>query len=316
MTSMDTNRAVRIHRFGGAEMLEVENLPMPQPQDDEVVVRVHAASVNPVDYKIRSGGYPLVKQEQLPIVLGRDLSGTVALCGTRAHTLKRGDPIYAMIGQDRGAYAEFVLVKAVEMAAKPDRLSHVEAAAVPLAGLTAWQGLFDHGGLQAGQRVLIHGGAGGVGHFAVQFAKARGAHVITTVSRDDLDFARSLGADDVIDYKAQRFEDVARDIDVVYDLIGGETQDRSWSVLKPGGIIVSTLSQPSEEKARAHQARGMRYMAQPNGAQLREIGRLIEDGKVRPVVTQTFPLLQVRAAQEALERGKLRGKVVLDVAGA
>jgi NADPH:quinone reductase-like Zn-dependent oxidoreductase len=238
---------------------------MPQPQDDEVAVRVHAASVNPVDYKIRSGGYPMVKQEDLPMVLGRDLSGTVELCGARAHTLKRGDPTYAVIGQDRGAYAQFVLVKAVEMAAKPTTLRHVEAAAVPLAGLTAWQGLSDHGGLQPGQRVPIHGGAGGVGHFAIQFAKAKGAHVTTTVGGDDVAFARDLGADDVVDYKNQRFEDVARDIDLVYDLIAGETQERSWSVLKPDGIIVSTLAQPSEAKARDHRARGNRYMAQPNG---------------------------------------------------
>ena len=310
---MPTNRGVRIHRFGGADVLQLEDIPMPQPQDDEVVVRVHAASVNPVDYKIRGGGYPMVKEDALPVVLGRDLSGTVEICGTRAHTLKQGDPIYAMVGTERGAYAQFVLVKAVEMAAKPDRLSHAEAAAVPLAGLTAWQGLFDHGALQAGQRVLIHGGAGGVGHFAIQFAKAKGATVLTTVGANDLDFARSLGADTVIDYKSQRFEDVARDVDLVYDLIAGDTQDRSWSVLKPGGRIVSTLAQPSEEKARAHQASGTRYMAQPNGGQLVEIGRLIDEGKVRVVVSRRFPLAEVRAAHETLEHEHPRGKLVLDV---
>jgi NADPH:quinone reductase-like Zn-dependent oxidoreductase len=312
---METMRAVRIHRFGGAEVLELDDLPIPQPQDDEVVVRVAAASVNPVDYKIRSGGYPAVKDGQLPMVLGRDLSGTVEICGTRAHTLKRGDPIFAMVGPDRGAYAEYVMVKAVEMAAKPARLSHAEAAAVPLAGLTAWQGLFEHGGLQAGQRVLIHGGGGGVGHFAIQFAKAKGATVFTTAGGDDLDFVRGLGADMAIDYKAQRFEEVARDIDVVYDLIAGETQERSWPVLKPGGIIVSTLSQPSDEKARAHQARGTHYMARPNGEQLLEIARLIDEGKVRVVVARRFPLDQVRAAHEMLEREHPHGKIVLDVGG-
>jgi NADPH:quinone reductase-like Zn-dependent oxidoreductase len=312
---METMRAVRIHRFGGAEVLELDDLPIPQPQDDEVVVRVAAASVNPVDYKIRSGGYPAVKDGQLPMVLGRDLSGTVEICGTRAHTLKRGDPIFAMVGPDRGAYAEYVMVKAVEMAAKPARLSHAEAAAVPLAGLTAWQGLFEHGGLQAGQRVLIHGGGGGVGHFAIQFAKAKGATVFTTAGGDDLDFVRGLGADMAIDYKAQRFEEVARDIDVVYDLIAGETQERSWPVLKPGGIIVSTLSQPSDEKARAHQARGTHYMARPNGEQLLEIARLIDQGKVRVVVARRFPLDQVRAAHEMLEREHPHGKIVLDVGG-
>ncbi len=161
---------------------------------------------------------------------------------------------------------------------------------MPLAGITAWQGLFDHGGLRSGQRVLIHGGTGGVGHFAVQFAKARGATVFTTVAGEDKDFARELGADEAIDYKAQRFEDVARDIDVVFDLIGGETQERSWSVLKPGGIIVSTLAKPDEAKAKQHGARGTNFMARENGEQLAEIGRLIDEGKVRPFIAGVFPL--------------------------
>jgi NADPH:quinone reductase-like Zn-dependent oxidoreductase len=307
------NRGVRIHRFGGPEVLELEDLPMPEPRDDEVVVRVHAAGVNPVDYKIRSGGYPMVKQDDLPVVLGRDLSGTVALCGTRAHTLKQGDPVYAMSGPDRGTYAQFVLVKAVEMTAKPAALSHAEAGAVPLAALTAWQGLFDHGGLQAGQRVLIHGGAGGVGHFAVQFAKVAGATVFATAGGGDLDFVRGLGADAVIDYKAQRFEEIASDIDVVFDLIAGETQERSWSVVKPGGILVSTLAEPSREAAQAHRARGTRYMAQPNGAQLQQIGRLLDEGRVRVVLTKRFPLAEVREAHRTLEQEHPRGKVVLEL---
>ncbi len=307
------NRAVRIHRFGGPDVLQIEDVPVPEPQDDEVVVRVHAASINPVDYKTREGSYPAVKEDQLPVILGRDLSGTVELLGTRAHTLKKGDPIFAMLGRDRGAYARYVLVKAVEMVAKPQRLEHVQAAAVPLAGMTAWQGLFEHGGLQAGQRVLIHGGAGGVGHFAVQFAKARGATVLTTVAGDDLGFARELGADQAIDYKSQRFEDLARDIDVVLDLIGGETQDRSWSVLKPGGIIVSTLTKPDEAKARQHGARGTNFMAHTNAEQLAEIGRLIDEGKVRPFIAGVFPFDIVQAAQRRLEQGNVRGKIVLDL---
>lgn len=310
---MDTTRAVRIHRFGGPDVLQFDDLPMPQPQDDEVVVRVHAASVNPVDYKTRAGEYPMVKADALPVVLGRDLAGVVELCGTRAHTLKKGDPIYAMTGPDRGAYSQFVLVKAVEMAAPPDRLDFAEAAAVPLAALTAWQGLFDHGGLKEGQGVLIHGGAGGVGHFAVQLAKTAGATVYVTAAAQDLDFVRGLGADHAIDYKAQRFEDVAKDIDVVLDLIAGETQDRSWSVLKPGGIIVSTLMKPSEEKARAHKARGTNYMVQPNGEQLRTIANLIDQNKVKVTLARRFPFEEVRAAHEMLETGHIRGKIVLDV---
>jgi len=310
-----TNEAVRIHRFGGPEVMQIEDMPVPTPQDDEVVVRVHAASANPVDYKTASGEFPAVKADQLPVTLGRDLSGTVELLGTSAHTLKKGDPIYASLGTDRGAFARFVLVKAVEMAAKPQRLDHFQAAAVPLAGLTAWQGLFDHGGLKTRQRVLIQGGAGGVGSFAVQFAKSCGAYVFATVSGGDMDFVRELGADQPIDYKTTRFEDVARDIDLVLDLIGGETQERSWSVLKPGGIMVSTLTQPSEEKARQHKARGVRFMAQPNGEQLNEIGRLIETWQVKPAVTAIFPFGQVQEAERRLEEGGTRGKIVIDVAG-
>jgi NADPH:quinone reductase-like Zn-dependent oxidoreductase len=305
-------KAVRMHTIGGPEALEIDEIPMPQPRDDEVVVKVHAASVNPIDWKMRSGKTGL-SQEQLPMVLGRDVSGTVEICGTRAHTLKKGDPIYAMLGRDRGGYAEYALVKAVEGAAKPASLDHVHAAAVPLAALTAWQGLFDHGGLKAGQRVLIHGGAGGVGHFAIQFAKAKGAFVATTVSAPDIDFVRKIGADQAVDYKSQRFEDVVREIDLVFDLIGGETQDRSWAVLKDGGTLVSTLAQPSEQRAQERHARAIVYMAQPNAAQLSEIGRLIEDGKVCPMVQATFPLSNAAAAQTKLEKEHTQGKIVLDL---
>jgi NADPH:quinone reductase-like Zn-dependent oxidoreductase len=309
---MTTMKAVRIHRFGGPEVLTLDDVPWPQPKDDEVLVRVHAASVNPVDYKIRAGSYS-VKEDQLPYTLGRDLSGTVELLGTRAHTLKAGDPIFAFIGMDRGTYAEYVVVKAMEMTAKPDTLDHVQAAAVPLAGLTAWQGLFDHGHLQAEQRVLIHGGAGGVGHLAVQFAKARGAVVLTTALGSDLDFVRELGADEVIDYKAERFEDRVSDVDLVFDLISGDTQDRSWGVLKEGGILISTLGQPPAERAAQHNVQAAGYRAQPNPAQLSEIGRLIDDGQVRVVVDRIFPLAGAGAAQDYLEQEHVCGKVVLRV---
>jgi NADPH:quinone reductase-like Zn-dependent oxidoreductase len=304
-------KAVRIHDFGGPEVMQFEDLPVLEPKHDEILLRVHAASVNPVDYKTYEGKYPAVTRDKLPMTLGRDASGTVENCGPDAQIPKRGDAVYAMLGRDRGAFAEYVIVKPGEGAPKPARASHVEAAAVPLAGLTAWQGLFDHGHLKAGQRVLIHGGAGGVGHLAIQFAKAKGATVLTTVSADDLDFVRQLGVDQAIDYKAQRFDEVARDIDLVFDLVAGETQDRSWAVLKPGGVLVSTLGQPSQEKAEKHHARGVGYQAQPNAGQLADIARLIDDGKVRPVVSATFPFADVRAAEQALERGHVRGKIVV-----
>lgn len=311
---MATMKAVRIHDFGGPEAMTIDDLPVPQPQGDEILLRVHAASVNPVDYKTREGKFSAITKAKLPITLGRDVSGTVESCGPDQRAVKRGDALYAMLGADRGGFAEYVLVKATEAAPKPARLSHAEAAAVPLAALTAWQGLFDHGGLAAGQRVLIHGGAGGVGHFAVQFAKAKGATVITTVSGDDLDFVRQLGADQVIDYKTQRFDEMVRDVDLVFDLVGGETQERSWSVLKPGGILVSTLGQPPKDKAAQHKVRAAGYMAQPNAAELAEIGRLIDAGKVRPVVAATLPLSQAQQAEDQQQHGHVHGKIVLELA--
>jgi NADPH:quinone reductase-like Zn-dependent oxidoreductase len=305
-------KAVRIHEFGGPEVLKVENQPRPEPAAGEVLVRVEAASVNPVDYKMRNGGY--VPQSALPLTLGRDVAGIVE---TAAETggFKDGDAVFAMLDRDRGGYVEYVAVKAADCARKPERLDFIQAAAVPLAALTAWQGLFDHGHLTAGQRVLIHGASGGVGHFAVQFAKARGATVFATCSGDDLAFVRGLGADEAIDYKAERFEDRARDIDLVYDLVAGETQDRSWAVLKDGGAMVSTLEEPDKAKAAQKHARSVHYMAQPNGGQLAEIAKLIDDGKVIPTIAATFTLEDAAKAEKQLEDGHVRGKIVLEVGG-
>jgi NADPH:quinone reductase-like Zn-dependent oxidoreductase len=307
-------KAIRIHGFGDPEVLELDDVPIPQPAEGELLVRIHAASVNPVDYKIRRGTVPWVSREMLPMTPGRDLSGTLERAGARVNTFSEGDALYAMLGGiDRGSYAEYVLVRPNEAAAKPARLSHIEAAAVPLAALTAWQGLFDHGYLEAGQTVLIHGGSGGVGHFAIQFAKVKGATVLTTVSAQNLDFVGELGADRAIDYESQRFEEIARDVDLVLDLVGGATQERSWSVLKPGGVLVSALGEPSRERAMRQKARGVGYRAQANAGQLAEIGRLIDQGKVRPVVMATYPLADARQAHERLERGHVRGKIVLVV---
>jgi len=308
-------KAIRIRRFGGPEVLELEDVPVPQPGRNELLVRIHAASVNPVDYKIRSGMIPGITREMLPLTLGRDLSGTVESSDAGMRAFRQGEAVYAMLGGiDRGSYAEYVILQVVEAAPKPVRLSHVQAAAVPLAGLTAWQGLFDHGQLKAGQTVLIHGGSGGVGHFATQFAKAKGATVWTTASGRNLDFVLELGADRAIDYQSQRFEEMAKDIDLVLDLVAGETRERSWSVLKRGGILVSALGEPSQEKAKQFGVRGVGYRARANAAQLAEIGRLIDEGKVRPVVSEVYPLAEARRVQERLESGHVRGKIVLAVA--
>lgn len=306
-------RAVRIAAFGGPEVLRVEQTPIPQPIDDEVLVRVHAASVNPVDAKTRAGDFPPIGEDRLPAILGRDLAGTIEAVGTSAHyMLSHGDRVFAFIDFDRGAQADYVVVKAIELCAIPDGIDMATAAAIPLAGMTAWQGLFDHGGLQAGQRVLIHGGAGGVGQLAVQFAKWKGAEVIATAGPDDLELVRGLGADRVIDYRNARFEDEVQDVDCVLDLVGGETQDRSWAVIKPGGILVSTLAEPDADTAREHDVRAApRWLARPNTVQLGQIGDLVAAGTVRVAVAATYPLEEVTAAQQRLEEGHVAGKIVL-----
>jgi NADPH:quinone reductase-like Zn-dependent oxidoreductase len=310
---MATMKAVRIEHFGGPEALQLQEIERPAPKDDEVLIEVRAASVNPVDYKIRSGQYPPAKQDVLPKVLGRDVSGVIVGRGAAVATFLDGDEVMAMLDRGQGGYAEYVAVPADLCVRKPDSLNHAEAAAVPLAAITAWQGLFDHGGLLPGQRVLIHGGAGGVGHFAIQLAKSHGAYVITTCSADDADFVRSLGADEVIDYKNERFEDIVSDVDIVFDLVAGSTQERSWAVLKDGGTMVSTLAKPSDRQAQMHHARATNYLAKPDGAELGQIAHLITEKKLHPHVEARLPLEQVARAHRKLEQEHPRGKVVLDV---
>ncbi|HEX4352239.1 MAG TPA: NADP-dependent oxidoreductase [Polyangiales bacterium] len=306
-------KAVSIHAFGGPEVLELAELDAPTVRDREVLIRVRAASINPVDYKTRAGHYPPVTERQLPKVLGRDVAGIVEQTGTLARRWKNGDELYAMLDQEHGGYAQSVAVRADLCARKPRNLSFAEAAAVPLAGLTAWQGLFDHGRLESGQTVLIHGGAGGVGHFAVQFAKVRGARVITTVSERDLDFVRKLGADQIIDRDRERFDDIVRDVDLVLDLIAGDVQERSMRVIKPGGALVSTLSRPDRAWARQRGVRVANYLTRPDSAELSEITQLIEMGKVRPYLQATFGFADVKSAQSRAEHEHPRGKIVLDM---
>lgn len=306
--------AMRIHKFGGPEVLRDDTLLLPEPEGDDVLVRVMAASVNPVDAKTREGKFRAVEEGDLPLTLGRDLSGVVERTGPKASDVKPGDAVFAFLGTDRGAYAQFVLVKANEFAHKPENLSHVEAASVPLAALTAWQGLFDHGRLMPGQKVLIHGGAGGVGHFAVQLAKSKGAWVAVTCAARDRDFAAALGADMVIDYESQKFEDEVGDLDLVFDLVAGETQERSFAVLKNGGALISTLQTPDKSKAAARKLHTAHYMTQPDAAQLTEIGELLLKGAIRPYIYATFPLADAALAEGALEKEHVQGKVVLTVA--
>jgi NADPH:quinone reductase-like Zn-dependent oxidoreductase len=308
------SRLIRLHRFGGKEVLRAEEVDVSQPDAGEVLVSVRAASVNPVDFKIRSGKYPAVKDDRLPYTLGRDLSGIVEKCGAQATRFKVGDEVFGMVGIHGGGYSEEAVVDEKAIAAKPPGLDHVHATAIPLAGLTAWQGLFRYGSLKEGQSVLIHGGSGGVGHFAIQFAKALGARVLTTVSTGNLKFARELGADVVIDYKTQRFEEHARDLDMVYDLIDGDTRNRSWSLLRKGGALVTTLTEPSQEKAARHAVRALRYTVEADADDLAKIVDLVAAGKVKPHVQKTFPLSAAADALTFVEEGHSVGKVVLKVA--
>jgi NADPH:quinone reductase-like Zn-dependent oxidoreductase len=227
-----------------------------------------------------------------------------------------GTFVHGLLDIARGSFAQYAVAHASALARVPGALDRIAGAAVPLAALTAWQGLFDHGRLQAGQRVLIHAGAGGVGHFAVQFAKACAATVVTTVSTDDVELVRSLGADEVVDHVKQRFEETVRNIDLVYDLVGGETQARSWALLKKGGTLVSTAAEPPQDQAHKYGVRALRYTARSSGAQLREIDALIQAGKVRPHVSRTFAYGEAKEALRRLEEGHGAGKRVLDMAGA
>jgi NADPH:quinone reductase-like Zn-dependent oxidoreductase len=304
-------RKARIHRFGGPEVLRVEEVEYSMPDALQVLVSVKAASVNPVDFKIRNGQYPAVKEDRLPYTLGRDVSGIVEKCGAQATRFKLGDEVVGMVGIGGGGYADKVVLDEAAIARKPREIDHVHAAAIPLAGQTAWQGLFRYGQLKTGQTVLIHGGSGGVGHFAVQFAKAKGARVLTTASTDRLQFARTLGADVVIDYKTQRFEELAQDLDMIFDLVDGETRERSWKLLRKGGVLVSTLTEPSQETAARHGVRALRYTVEADGKELAEILSLVASGTVKPHVQKTYPLEEAARALNCVEQGNSVGKIVL-----
>ena len=305
-------KAVRIHEFGGPEVLHVEEIPRPSPAADEVLIRVHAAGVNPVDWKIRKGYRK--ETSKLPLTPGWDVSGVIEQKGTKVKKFRNGDEVYSRPDfAKNGTYAEYVTVKANQVNLKPTSIDHVQAAAVPLAGLTAWQGLFDHGHLEAGQKVLIHAASGGVGSYAVQFAKWHGAYVIGTTSGENIDFVKQLGADKVIDYKNEKFEDMVSDLDLVLDTIGGETQQRSLSVIKPGGRLITTVRADFQEEARKKNITLEGFMDEPNQDQLRIIAGLIDNGKVKPVVTEVLPLDKAADAQMISEEGHVRGKIVLKV---
>ncbi|GAA1655709.1 NADP-dependent oxidoreductase [Nonomuraea maheshkhaliensis] len=315
-------RAVTIKEFGGPDVLTVEDVARPEPLPTEVLVRVHAAGVNPVDWKTRVG-HGMAGLQTFPLILGWDVSGVVEKVGFGVTTLVPGDEVYAMPWFPRaaGAYAEYVTAPARQWARKPATLDHVHAAAVPLAALTAWQALVDTARVQAGQRVLITAAAGGVGHFAVQFAWHLGAHVIATASAARHPWLRELGAEEVIDYTATRFEQAVKDVDVVIDLVGDgqdRTGTRSIEVLRPGGLLVAVPGGVSPELVRAAEVAGVRatpFLVEPDGPALTTIAGLIDEGQVAVEVAETFPLDQAGAAHARGEAGRTRGKLVLTLAG-
>lgn len=312
---MSTMKAVRIHSYGGSDVLSYEDAPRPAPGDDEVLIRVHATSVNPFDCAVRAGYMASYFNHTLPLILGTDVSGVVEEVGRGVTTFKPGDDVYARAGVVRdGAYAQYVVVPATDLAAKPQSLDHQRSAALPHVSLTAWQALFELGDLTEGQTVLIHGAAGGVGHIAVQLAKWKGAKVIGTASRN-LDFLRELGVDEIIDYSAMPFEEVARDVDLVVDTISGDVQERSCMVLRPDGMLVSVIQTPSEEMTARYGVRSaMVYSTPPIGKVLTEVAALADAGLVKPYVSTVMPLEEIRAAHDMVEGKHTRGKVVLEVA--
>ena len=306
-------RAVVIHSYGGPEVMKLEEVARPEPGEDEVLIRVIAASINPVDVAIRKG-YLAELVGSFPLILGMDGAGIVEKVGNKVTKYKAGDPVFAFFTlKDEGGYAEFVTAKEDEFARKPGTVSFAQAAGAGAAGATAWEALIETANLRAGQTVLIHGGSGGVGHLAIQIAKARGAKVFATASTVNQEFLRQMGADVAIDYTRTKFEDVAKDVDVVLDTVGRDTLERSYGVVRKGGIIVSIVDEPKPTALEAHGIRGVTLRCTPKAGVLEELSKLMEAKKVTPVVSQTFPMTQVVQAQDQIATGHTRGKVVLNI---
>jgi NADPH:quinone reductase-like Zn-dependent oxidoreductase len=313
-TSPAKMKAIVIHAFGGPEVLKYEDAPRPEPKEDEVLIRVMAAGVNPVDAAIRQGALARMIGEKFPLILGMDVAGVIEKPGAKITKFKAGDPVYAYLSfKEQGGYAEFAIAKENETALKPKSLGYEKAAAVPLAATTAWQALVDTAKIDKGQTVLIHGGSGGVGHFAIQIAKARGAKVIATASTPNQKLLQELGADQAIDYTTTKFEDVVKDVDVVLDAVRGDTLARSYAVVKKGGIIVSITGQPDKDELDKRGIRGSSLMAHPDAKVLEELAKLIDAKKIKPVVSQAFPLSEAAKAHEQIATRHTRGKIVLKV---
>lgn len=310
-------KAAQINKYGGLDVLEInENVPKPSSGKDQVLVEVYAAGLNPVDWKLREGHLKEMAPISFPATLGGDFAGVVTETGEGVSGYKAGDKVYGWGGVLKGgtgSFAEFVAANTSETSAMPEGLGFTDASSLPLVGVSALQGLEEHIKLRPGQKILIHGGAGGIGSIAIQFAKAIGAYVATTVSTDDVDFAKSLGADQVIDYKNEDFEKLLKDLDAVLDTVGGETTNKSFSVLKKGGVIVSMLGQPSEELVRQHGVTAIGQYTVSSPERLLRLTTLVESGTVKPMADKVFPLEEAKEAFRYLEEVHPRGKVVLEI---
>jgi NADPH:quinone reductase-like Zn-dependent oxidoreductase len=305
-------RAVRFHEYGPPSSLVVDLVPRPAPKAGEVLIRVHAAGVNAIDWKFRAGYLKQYMPLELPYTPGLDVAGTVVVAGPDVTAFAEGDDVF---GRGSGAYAEYAIAPVATLAHKPSALSFEQAATLPIGGVTAWVGLFDAAHLEAGQRVLVHGGGGGVGSIAVQLAHWKGAHVIATSSAGNVEHVRALGADQVIDYETTKFEDVVHEVDVVLETVGGEVTERSWGVLKPGGIMVVVAGMPDAEKAASLGVRTSNVRPPEVTAPiLDELGRLAASGAIVPQVGPVFSLDEAAEAHSTSETGHGRGRIVLQVA--
>lgn len=309
-------KAAQINSYGGPEVIQINEITQPEPKEGQIQVEVHAASINPIDWKLRAGYLKEMAPLEFPITLGGDYSGVVSKVGPGLANFKPGDEVFGsaiVLGGGSGSMAEFAAGNAANAVLKPEKTSHAQAASLVLVGVSALQAIDDHMKLKSGQKILIHGGAGGIGSIAVEYAKHLGAHVTTTARSADADFVKELGADEVIDYEKQKFEDLVKNYDAVFDTVGGDVYNKSFKVLKKGGILVSMTEQPNDELAKQYGVTAIAQQSSTDSASLEKLAKLVDEGVIKAQVDKEFPLEQTAEAFKHLETGHVRGKVIINV---